>query len=203
MNCELKIEILNLHACPGDAPPSIYTQENLIKMTTYAPTEHTIDKQIIRSSEEGEVTKRKTEKELPLYEFRQNDDDYIVRFGGPYGKLMGLFKETGGVLYNRKVPPFKTSYKPFLKSLNIKPQWITLNDVENVEVATIPQITAGRSRALILQYYRRIGRCTAMLNIDMPDDAKPTFKKLIAQAEGMPFGPKRRGEIHVLEMKWD
>jgi len=203
LKCKLTLEIQNLHACPGDAAPSIYTQSRLIKMTTFAPTELTVDGQVVRTSDEGVKTESKRDKELPLFEFRRNGDNYVARFGGPYGKIMGLFKETGGTLYSRKVPPFKTSYKPFLKSLNIRPQWVTLDDVEGVEVATIPQITAGRSKSLILQYYRKINRCTATLNIDMPDDARPTFETLIAQAVGMPFGPKRRGEIDVLAMEWD
>jgi len=171
-------------------------------MTTHADTTSTIDEQESGSREAAEVTERKKIKELPLYEFKHENGTYVARLGGSYGKLMGLFKEAGSVLYQRKVPPFKTSYKPFLKSIYIKPQWVPLENVKKIEVATIPQITAGRSKALILQYYKKIDRCTTTLNLEMPDDAKKTFEKLITQAEGMPFGPKRRGEIRVLKMNW-
>lgn len=97
---------------------------------------------------------------------------------------------------------FSKGYKSFLKSLIIKPQWVELEDVSEIEIATIPQILAGRSKAMIIQYYEKIPHCTAKISIDMPETMKEQFELLMKQAEGMPFGPKRRGEVTIHNMEW-
>lgn len=132
-------------------------------------------------------------------------EDFTYRLGGPYGKLMGLLKDAGSALYNQKIEGFRGSYKPFLKSMIIKPQWVKLENIGEVTINKIPQIMAGRSKALIIQYYEKIGKCKATVTIQMPqaENNKEKVKQLLEQAEGMPFGPKRRGEIEVLDLKWD
>ena len=204
MNCKITMEIRNLHACPGDrtpkklkVPKDVFSQIDVTTKTDEINTELAEDRELAQTTE---MTRIKIE---PLVSFKKDDeDDIIFRLGGSYGKLMGLFREVGGMLYSQKVAGFKSSYKPFLKSLFIKPQWATLEDVSNIEVATIPQITAGRNQSLIIQYYEVIPRCTATIDIQLPENEKAKFQRLIETCEGVPFGPKRRGELKILAMDY-
>lgn len=171
-----------------------------IKKTT---TEEEIEEELSYDEGKEKTTEEKRSDIQPLYAFLEEDEKILFRIGGPYGKLMGLLKEAGSFLYTQKVPGFKSGYKKALKSMIVKPQWVTLENPSEREIAKIPQIMAGRSQAMIIQFYEKIPRCTAKISIDMPSTIQKQFETLIAQAEGMPFGPKRRGEIKVLEMKWN
>jgi len=197
------MEIKNLHACPGDrtpkklkVPKDVFSQIDVTTKTDEINTELALDRELAQTTE---MTRVKIE---PLVSFKEEDDNIVFRLGGSYGKLMGLFREVGGMLYSQKAAGFKSSYKPFLRSLFIKPQWATLENISNIEVATIPQITSGRSAALIILYYEVIPRCTATINIQLPENEKTNFEKLIETCEGVPFGPKRRGELKILEMDY-
>jgi len=198
--CELILEINDLHADPNDrAPKKLKVPKDIFSQIDVTTTEKEINKEQATKIETAKTQETQRVKIEPLIAFRE---DLKYRLGGPHGKLMGLFKEVGSVLYTRKVAGFAKSYKPFLKSVIIKPQYIQLENVGSVTVNKIPQIMAGFSKALIMQYYEKIDKCTVTINIEMPDGSKPMFEKLLEQAEGMPFGPKRRGEIVVTNKKW-
>lgn len=203
MNCKITMEIRNLHACPGDRPPKklkvpkdVFSKIDVTTKTDEINAELAEDREL---SQTTEVTRVKIE---ALVSFKEEDDGIVFRLGGSYGKLMGLFREVGGMLYNQKVAGFRSSYKPFLKGLFIKPQWGILENASDIEVATIPQITAGRNKTMLLQYYEVIPRCTTTINIQLPESEKAKFEKLIETCEGVPFGPKRRGELKILEMEY-
>lgn len=205
MKAELTLKIRNLHANPGDTLPkkhpikeNVFQEENTI--ISSASGENWED---IEAKYKTGTTKERVKIE-PLVSFKTEDNKPVFRLGGSYGKLAGLFKEAGKTLYEIKAEGFKRSYKSFVKSIQIKPQWSYLENSENVEISTIPQITAGRSQALILLYYEKIPYCETTLSIQIPDspDGKEKFLMLLEQAEGMPFGPKRRGEIKVHDLSW-
>lgn len=203
MKCELTLEIQNLHACPGDrSPKEIIVKKNRIVKIKKTLTKEEIEEEL--SYDEGK--EKKTEEQRsgiqPLYAFKDGNEGIQFRIGGPYGKLMGLLKVAGSFLYTQKVPGFKAGYKKALKAMIVKPQWVTLEEVSGIEIASIPQIMAGRSQAMIIQYYEKIPFCIAKVKIDMPESIKGQFETLIKQAEGMPFGPKRRGEISIQSMNW-
>lgn len=203
MKCELVIEIKNLHACPGDrTPKEIEVKKNRIVKIKKTQTDEEIEKELSYDEGKQKTTEEKRSGIQPLYAFLENGEGIQVRLGGPYGKLMGLLKVSGSFLYTQKVPGFRTGYKKALKAMIVKPQWITLEEVSGIEIASIPQIMAGRSQAMIIQYYEKIPFCTAKMSIDMPESIKEQFETLIKQAEGMPFGPKRRGEMAVKSMNW-
>ena len=203
MRCELTLEIRNLHACPGDRQPKeIEVKKNRIVKIKKTQTDEEIEEELSFGEGKEKTTEEKRSGIQPLYAFLENDEGLQFRIGGPYGKLMGLLKVVGSFLYTQKIPGFKAGYKKALKSMIIKPQWITLEEVSGIEIASIPQIMAGRSQAMIIQYYEKIPFCIAKISIDMPDSIKGQFETLIKQAEGMPFGPKRRGEISINSMKW-
>jgi len=202
LRCELIIEIRDLHACPEQPPRKIEVSKDILSEIDMTTTKHEIDQDLAKETERAE-TKEKTRIELkPCYTFKKEDDKLLFRLGGPYGKLAGLLKETGSILYSMKEPGFKTGYKKLVKSLIIRPQWVTLENVEGLYVHKIPQLTAGRSQAMIILFYDVISKCTANLTIDFPEKNKNLLEKLLDQAEGMPFGPKRRGEIHILNQTW-
>ncbi len=203
MKCELTLEIRDLHACPGDRSPKehivskdVFSQEDLESI------KEDLDEDLVLQREKGKQTKKTREEVKPLYAFKIENGKPIMRLGGAYGKLAGLFRDAGGSLWNQKTKGFTKGYKSFLRSLIIKPQWVELDETSGIEIATIPQILAGRSKAMILQYYEKIPYCTAKINIEMPEKIKGQFEVLMKQAEGMPFGPKRRGEITVHKMRW-
>jgi len=197
---ELTLEIHDLHADPSDRPPKKHrVPKDVFSQIDVTTTEEEINEEASMKSEKAKKEEKKRTQVMPLYAFL---DDFTYRLGGPYGKLMGLFKEAGSSLYSQKVEGFKVGYKSFLRSLLVKPQRVQLEDVENKMISKIPQIVSGRSRAFILLYYEKIGKCKAQVTIEMPQGVKEKFKRLIEQCEGMPFGPKRRGEIKVLDMKW-
>ena len=200
MKCELTLEICDLHADPNDRPPKqLKVPKNIFSQVDVTTMEQEINQEQAEKSEKAKTQETKRIEIQPLVAFR---DDRKYRLGGSHGKIMGLFKEVGSVLYTRKVPGFAKSYKPFLKSMIIKPMYIQLEDVGTVTVNKMPQIMAGRSKALIMLYYEKIDKCTATVNIEMPDGSKSMFEKLLEQAEGMPFGPRRRGEITVIHQEW-
>ena len=203
MRCEISVELINLHACPGDRDPKEVTvaKGRIVKIKTTTTAEE-IEAELAFDEGREKTTEEKRGTIQPLYAFLEEDGSPVFRIGGPYGKLMGLLKEAGSFLYTQKVPGFRTGYKKILKSMIVKPQWVTLDDATEIENVKIPQIMAGRSKAMILQYYEKIAHSTARITIDMPDSIKDQFETLIKQAEGMPFGPKRRGELRVLEMNW-
>jgi hypothetical protein len=200
MKCELTLEIRDLHACPGDRPPKkLEVPQDVFSTVDVTTTEHEIDKEAAMKTEKAKTEKTERIRLEPLIAFRE---DFTYRLGGPHGKLMGLFKEAASTLYSQKTEGFKVGYKPFLRALLIKPQWVPLEKNGEVTINKIPQITAGRSQALIIQYYEKIDKCKAKVTVEMPDGEKEKFIQLLKQAEGMPFGPKRRGEIKVLHTKW-
>lgn len=202
MRCELIIEIRDLHACPEVPPRRINVPKDVFSEIDVTITKHEIDKDLAKETEKAE-TKEKTRIELqPCYTFKEENGKLLFRLGGPYGKLAGLLKEAGSVLYSMKEPGFKSQYKPIVKSLIIRPQWVTLENVEDIYVHKIPQILAGRSQAMIILYYDVISKCTARITIDFPEKNKKLLEKLLEQAEGLAFGPKRRAELMIHSKKW-
>ena len=203
MKCELTLEIRDLHACPEVSPRKVEVPKDVFSEINVTTTKHEIDEDLAKETERAD-TKEKTRIEVkPCYTFKKEDDKILFRLGGPYGKLAGLLKETGSVLYSMKEPGFRTGYKKMVKSLIIRPQWVTLENVEDLYVHKIPQLTAGRSQTMIILFYDVISKCTAKLTIDFPEKNKDLLEKLLEQAQGLPFGPKRRGEIKILELNWE
>ncbi len=202
MRCELTLEIRDLHACPEVPPRKIEVSKDVFSGIDILTTKHEIDQDLAKETEKAE-TKEKTRIEIkPCYTFKKEDDKILFRLGGPYGKLAGLLKEAGSVLYSMKEPGFKSQYKPIVKSLIIRPQWVTLENVEDLYVHKIPQIVAGISQAQIILYYDAISKCTAKLTIDFPEKNKKLLEKLLEQAQGLPFGPKRRAELTIHKKEW-
>ena len=203
MRCEISVELINLHACPGDRDPKEVTvaKGRIVKIKTTTTAEE-IEAELAFDEGREKTTEEKRGSIQPLYAFLEENGSPVFRIGGPYGKLMGLLKEAGSFLYTQKVPGFRAGYKKALKSMIVKPQWVTLEDANEVELAKIPQVMAGRSQSMIIQFYEKIPHCTANITIDMPSTIKDQFITLIKQAEGMPFGPKRRGELRIQEMNW-
>jgi hypothetical protein len=199
MKCELTIEIRDLHACPADRPPkTLEVPQDVFSSVDVTTTEDEIDDEAAMKTEKARTEKKERIKIQPLIAFRE---DLTYRLGGPHGKLMGLFREVAASFWSQKVEGFKVGYHPFLKSLIIKPQWIPLEKIGEVTIHKIPQIMAGRKKVMILQYYEQMD-CKANVTIEMPDGNKEKFIQLLKQAEGMPFGPKRRGELKILQQKW-
>ena len=203
MKCELTIKIRDLHACPGDRPPKEYTvSQDVFSQEDRESTQEVLDEDLLLPRERGKQTKKTREKIEPLNAFKIENGKPIMRLGGAYGKLAGLFRDAGSSLWAQKVKGFSKGYKSTLKSLIIKPQWVELEEASEIEIATIPQIMAGRSKAMRLLYFEKVSYCKTTINIEMPKGMKEQFEILIKQAEGMPFGPKRRGEITVHKMEW-
>ncbi len=201
MKVELNLEIMNLHACPGDALPKKYlvSKDLFAQVDIETVTESFFDESEANKEISTETEKKRTKIE-PLFAFKIVDDKPIVRFGGPYGKMAGASKEAGSMLYTLKDPLFKSAYKSVCKVINWFPQWITLENVSGIEISKIPQIMAGRSKSMIIQYYEVIPKCTATISIEYPEDPKNVTKKvkrLIEKMTTMPFGPKRRGEFRI------
>ena len=199
MKYEMTLTIRNLHAEIGDhvVKPHVITKQ-IFQELDETETEREINEEPAESIQRASTRTKKREKVEPLISFKP---DFTYRLGGPYGKVMGLFKETGGILYKRKTSGFKSSYKPLIKSLLLKPQYVKLVDRDPVEINEIPQITAGRSKALILQYYEQLPECKAEMNLEFDDKDKPLVDKLLETSIGVPFGPKRRAEITNIQTK--
>lgn len=203
MKCELILEIRDLHACPGDRPPKEHiVSKDVFTQEERETTQEVLDEDLLLPREKEKQTKKTREKIEPLYAFRIENGKPLMRLGGAYGKLAGLFREAGASLWAQKIKGFSKGYKSFVKSLVMKPQWIELEEASEIEIAVLTQMLAGRGNRMIFQYYEKIPYCTAKINIDMPKTMKEQFEVLMKQAEGMPFGPKRRGEITVHKMRW-
>ena len=203
MKCELALEIKNLHACPGDAlPKKLKVSKDIFHEAQIETITNEIDKDLAKETEKASTREKTKESIQPLYAFREENGKILFRLGGPYGKIAGLFKEAGGILYSQKTSGFTSSYKPLIKSLLILPQWAELADSEKIIIDKIPQILAGVSKSMIIQYYEMIPKCKAKLTINFPKNEKVRLEKLLKQIEGMPFGPKRRAEIKILKCNY-
>lgn len=203
MRCELTLEIRDLHACPEVPPRKVEVPKDVFSGIDVTTTKHEIDEDLAKETERAD-TKEKTRIEVkPCYTFKKEDGKSLFRLGGPYGKLAGLLKEAGSTLYTMKEPGFRTGYKRMIKSLIIRPQWVSLENVEDIYINKIPQLTAGMSQTMIILYYDVISKCTARITIDFPKNNKDLLEKLLKQAQGLPFGPKRRGEVQIVELNWE
>lgn len=195
---------MDLHACPGDRTPKKYeVSKDIFAEADLETIESDINEQQDSQTKKGSIREKTRTTTQPLYAFRKNKKDQtIYRLGGSYGKLAGLFKDIGKMLYGQKEEGFKVGYKSFLKSLIIRPQWIILEDSEEIIIDKLPQITSGRNKALIILYYETIPKCKANLTVILPDKEEARFKKILENCEGIPFAPKRRAEIKILNTNW-
>lgn len=203
MECKLVLEIQNLHACPGDREPKkIEVSKDVFSQIDVLKTTSEVDAELAEEREKAKAEEKKRSTIEPLYAFKEENGGIVFRLGGAYGKLAGAIKEAASALYFLKAEGFKTGYKKFVKMLNFSPMWVPLQGVEKVEISKIPQILAGRSQAMQIFFYESIPCCTAELTVQVPDGEKPRFEALFKQVQMMPFGPKRRAEIKVLEQSW-
>jgi len=202
MKAKLKLIIHRLHACPGDGmmgtvdvSETVYTEQN--KETK----ESEINEEIAETRELSSLTKKDRIKKKDLVLFRA---DGMYRLGGPYGKIAGLFKAASKSLWSQKIEGYTKGYKTFIRSMKITPFQAKLTgyDKEDIIISTIPQITAGISKALIIQYFQSIPICETEIDITMPSGSKKNFLRLLNECEGMPFGPKSRGEIEIKDVTW-
>lgn len=206
MKCELTLKIRDLHACPGDTPPQRITTSKEVSSTDEQEIiTETFGEETLSYKEEkkGKTAVKERDETNPFHTFRIEEEKPIARLGGPYGKLMGLFRSAGKSLWAQQDSAFypgHKAYKAFLTSLIVKPQWTMLEDASEIEIHIIPQILP-RSK-MIFPRFEKISLCYAKVTIQLPAGEKERFEKLLEQAEGMPFGPKRRGEITVHKMEW-
>ncbi len=197
MICKLKLKILDLHACPGDGVIKKYeVTKDLFSEADVEATEADIDGDLAQKSERASVREKKRTKYEPLVAFK---DSGLYKMGGPYGKFAGLMKTASKILWSQKTPGFSKGYKSFVRSLVIKPVLAELHyDKKDIVVQSIPQITAGRSKALIVQYYEMLPESTCDLEIIAPEGSKQKLMKLLKTCQGLPFGPKSRGQVEIV-----
>jgi len=201
MIANVKLKIINLFACPGDGrigkhkvQKALFTEEDLEE------TEADIDGDTAEQRKKASLREKSRVKYEPLVMFRK---DHLYKIGGYYGKVSGLFKTASKILWDSKEPGFSKGYKSFLRSIAIMPMMAKLEfDDKDVEVQSVPQITAGRSKALIIQYFQSVPEAFCELEIRAPEGSKKKLEKILEIAQGLPFGPKSRGQIEVVNISW-
>lgn len=199
----LDLEIQNLHGDPGQKTKRYEVEKKVFEEMDLTKTAKELEGDLAREAERASTKEKSRIEVTELYSFREQNGNIVYQLGGPYGKLAGLFKDAGKSLYSQKADGFKSSYKSFVKSLVITPVWAELEANGERRVNKIPQLTAGRGHSMIFFYYEVLPECQTQMEIDVPEGNKRKFLKLLNQAEGMPFGPKRRGTISVQNVDWD
>lgn len=203
MNCKITLGITNLHACPGDNTIKKHkVQKQMFSEADLEEKESEINQELAESREKASTRTKSRVKVAPLIGFR---DDFLYKCGGPYGKFAGMLKQGAKILWSQKTPGFTKGYKSFVKSLIVRPMYSKLDGFKksDIAIASIPQITAGAGRALIIQYYETIPYCETVLEIMVPDASKKRFEKLLDVAMGLPFGPKSRGMAEIKDISWE
>ncbi len=88
-----------------------------------------------------------------------------------------------------------------MMAINLTPINVSIEDYDKIGTAEIPQITAGISKALIIQKFDYIPKCNVTMTMTFPDMYKSRITAILRQAEQLAGLNKRRATIKILNRK--
>ncbi len=196
MELKLNLQIQDLYGGDGNLR---YIQEKSVKlirtkskMTTKSSTGVSSENAI------GEEQSEMIKKEIQTFKMENGKPTY--RFGGIHGKLWGHLRASGKMLAELGAEGFdsKAFVDRMMMSVNITPVNVIIEDSEPMQVAEIPQITAGISKALIIQKFDYLPKCKIQMRLVFPDMYKERIIAILKQSEEIAGMNKRRATIKIL-----
>ncbi len=199
MELKLNLQIENLYG--GDGIVRV-VEEKILKYQTKKSKKTTKSSTGV-SSESGtkEENYEVVDKEIQTFKMEKNKPVY--RFGGVHGKMWGHLRAAGKMLADLGEEGFdsKAFVDRMMMTINISPVNVVIEDFDKIDVAEIPQITAGISRAMIIQKFDYLPKCRIELKLSFPEMHKERVLKILKQAEELAGMNKRRATIKVLNRK--
>lgn len=195
---ELKLNLLieNLYGGDGNLR---YIQEKSVKLSR-TKSKATTKQSTGVSSENGVAEEQSETVKKEIQTFKMEDGHPIYRFGGIHGKLWGHLRASGKMLAELGAEGFdsKAFVDRMMMSVNISPVNVIMTDHEPIQIAEIPQITAGISKALIIQKFDYLPKCKVDLKLVFPDMYKDRIIAILKQAEEIAGMNKRRATMKIL-----
>ena len=197
MELKLDLQIENLYGGDGNIR---YIEERSTKLI------RTKKKRTTKSSTPGMSTDSSTEEEKSelvkkeVQTFKLQDGKPIYRFGGIHGKLWGHMRAAGKMLADLGTDGFdsKAFVDRLMTAVNMTPINVIIEDHEPIQIAEIPQITAGISRALIIQKFDYIPKCKFSMKLVFPEMYKKQVIAILKQSEEIAGMNKRRATLEIL-----
>jgi len=142
--------------------------------------------------EQSEIVKR----EIQTFKFENGNPTY--RLGGIHGKLWGHLRASGKMLADLGELDSKAGVDRMMMSINLTPINVIITDFKPIQIAEIPQITAGMNKALIIQKFDYIPECKIEMTIKFPDMYKEHVLKILRYSEELAGMNKRRATLTIL-----
>lgn len=195
MELKLKLKLANVFGGDGVSRPFQTEQLKLSRKKKSVMTRRDIGVPV-----SSEMDEQKTEiKEDICWTFKRDEDTTpTLRLGGVHGKLWGALKESAQILKDAK-GTFDSfaGIDRLMKSINILPTYVRLENAKNIHVETLPQILAGRRSSMIVQNFDVISECEANVSVIFPDQLEPKVREMLEQLEQISFLNKRRATAKV------
>ena len=198
---ELKLNLKMENLCGGDGNVR-YIEEKQVKLTRSKSKKTT--KSSTGVSSENAVNEEQSELvKVPIQTFKMKDGNPTYRLGGVHGKLWGHMKAAGKMLADLGEEGFdsKAFVDRMMMCVNITPINNVIKDFEPMEILEIPQITAGISKAMIIQKFDYLPECKVNLKLVFPEMYKDRILKILKQSEELAGMNKRRASLTILNRK--
>lgn len=194
MELKLNLKIENLFGGDGIIR---YIEEKQIKFVRKKSKKTTKQNTGVSSEnavgeEQSEIVKR----EVQTFKFENGNPTY--RFGGIHGKLWGHLRASGKMLADLGELDSKAGVDRMMMSINLTPINVIITNFKPIQIAEIPQITAGMNRALIIQKFDYIPECQIEMIIKFPDMYKEQVLKILKYSEELAGMNKRRATLTIL-----
>ncbi|GAG89104.1 unnamed protein product [marine sediment metagenome] len=196
MELNLKLEIQNLFGGDGvkrfiDVEETKFTRTK--KKTT---TKQDIGVPVDRATDEVQTEMVKKE----VQTFAMDGKYPTMRLGGIHGKFWGHLRASGKMLADLKDEEFpsKAFVDRIMMAVNMNPMNVVIEKFDEIKIAEIPQITQGMNKAMIIQKFDYIPKCTVDLTLVYPEVYHSKVLKILKHAETMAGLNKRRATMKIL-----
>lgn len=196
MELNLKLEIENLYGGDGNIRYINEEKTKLIRTKKKILTRKDIGIPVDRATDEIQSETVKAE----VQTFAMEGKYPIMRLGGVHGKFWGHIRASGKMLADLKDEEFpsKAFIDRIMMAVNITPVNVVIKDFDEIKIAEIPQITQGMNRAMIIQKFDYIPKCTVELTLVYPDVYHSKVLKILKHAETTAGLNKRRSTMKIL-----
>lgn len=196
MELKLNLEFQDLYGGDGNVR---FIEEKSVKLIRTKSKKHTNPATGCSGTNEiGEEQSELVKKEIQT--FKMENGKPVYRFGGIHGKLWGHLRASGKMLAELGAEGFdsKAFVDRMMMSVNITPVNVVIDDSEKMQVAEIPQITNGISKALIIQKFDYLPKCKVQMKLVFPEMYKDRMIAILKQAEDIAGMNKRRAIMKIL-----
>lgn len=197
MELKLKLQIENLFGGDGNVRYIDEEKTKLSRTKKKTTTKADIGVAVDRST--AEVYTEMVKQEVQTFAIEGKYP--TMRLGGIHGKFWGHLRASGKMLADLKDDeefPSKAFVDRIMMAVNMTPMNVVIKDYEEMKIAKIPQITAGISKAMIIQNFDYMPKCVVELTLVFPDIYHSKILKMLKHCETLAGLNKRRSTITIL-----